>query len=426
MTTPATDPFAARDGTGSLTERVRGLRLTDRVGDAKSRGSASWLPWLLCLIMGLTWASFAIRAYSTGGLKGLFGGGSAAPSDAPAGPRPERPSGSGSGGASAPAAAPGEMVLMVTGNIIAAHQIQVSPIEVTGRIIKLNIEEGKFFKEGEPLAELDRTSYKADHDESKGMLDSAVAKLEEMKNALPLEQAQVAAQLKEAEEMLSQYEADLRRFKEVMTGTGARTLVAEKEYTQALYQYQSQIARVDQLKAAKKMMEEPRLRRIAAAQAEVAQAQARYDRSKWRLDNCTIRAPVSGIVLSKRAEIGNLVNPLAMNANFNAGICDMADLTDLEVDLEVQERDIRKVFVNQLCELRAKAFPERKYTARVDRIMPMANSAKQVIPIRVKVRVPRKEEGLYLKPQMSVDVMFFNKPAGPEPTEPPDPTIVND
>src|ERR1043165_969835 len=72
---------APRDGVGAngqstLSERVKGLRLGDQLGGAKGRGGSSWLPWALCLIMAGTWASFAIRAYSTGGFKALLGGAS--------------------------------------------------------------------------------------------------------------------------------------------------------------------------------------------------------------------------------------------------------------------------------------------------------------------------------------------------------------
>src|SRR5205085_9422933 len=99
-------------------------------------------------------------------------------------------------------------------------------------------------------------------------------------------------------------------------------------------------------------------------------------------------------------------------------------LTDLEVDLEIQERDIRKMKQDYECVVRPDAYPERRYTARVSRIMPVANNARSVIPIRVKVRVPRSEEGQFLKPQMGAEVTFFNRPAGPELKEPADPTIV--
>src|SRR5205823_317060 len=175
-------------------------------------------------------------------------------------------------------------------------------------------------------------------------------------------------QLKESAALRDQYEADYKRFEEIRKrGTG----VAEKEYEQAKFGFFTQSARVKQMEVAVAMAKGPRKQKIDAAEADVRQAQARFDRTKWRLSNTTIVAPVDGVILTKRAEIGNLVNALAMNANLNAGVCDMADLTDLEVDLEVQEKDIRKVWVGQACTVEGDAYAERLYAARVDRIMPV-------------------------------------------------------
>src|SRR6516225_7577052 len=107
------------------------------------------------------------------------------------------------------------------------------------------------------------------------------------------------------------------------------------------------------------MLEGARIEKIEAAWAEIEQAEADLDKAKWRLDNCTIRAPVSGTILTKKAEIGNLVNSLAFAGSLN--LCEMADLSDLEVELSVEERDIAKVVKDQRCIVRAEAYPERVY-----------------------------------------------------------------
>lgn len=414
----ASDPRAATNGQASLSERVKGLRLGTQLEGKKSGGGGSaWLPWTLCLLMGITWASFGIRAYTSGGLKGLLGQTpSTTAASAPGeGTKVQKPSTK-----AGPAAAPGELVLEVKGYMIAAHQIQVCPIEVSGRILTLAIEEGKQFKKGDVLAELDKTSYQADYDEAKGYLESAKAKLVETRDTYPIMVEQTRAQLKEANALLSQYESDYQRFDEIRKMNSG---VAAKEFDVAKYSYFTQMAKVVQMEKALQMAEGPQKQRIAAAEGDLVQAQARFDRAKWRLDNCKIVAPVSGIILTKRAEIGNLVNALAMNTALNAGICDMADLTDLEVDLEIQERDISKIYVGQDCYVRADAYPNRRYQARVDRILPVANSSKAIIPIRVKVRVSREEEGKYLKPQMGAVVSFYNRMAPPETSQPPKPVV---
>ena len=66
--------------------------------------------------------------------------------------------------------------------------------------------------------------------------------------------------------------------------------------------------------------------------------QSNLDKAKWKLDNCKIRSPITGTILKKNAEEGNLVNAIAFSGSVS--LCEMADLSDLEVDLTIQERDV--------------------------------------------------------------------------------------
>ena len=167
---------------------------------------------------------------------------------------------------------------------------------------------------------------------------------------------------------------------------------------------------MEKLKYSLKLMQlGPRVERIEIAKAELAQAEAEVVKAQWRLGNCTIRAPVTGTILKKNAEEGNVVNPGAMNGSFS--LCDMADLSDLEVELYIQERDISVVQVGQQCRVRAEAYPDRIYQGVVDRLMPIADRGKGAIPVRVKLRIPPEEEGRYLKPEMGAIVTFLNERA---------------
>jgi HlyD family secretion protein len=143
------------------------------------------------------------------------------------------------------------------------------------------------------------------------------------------------------------------------------------------------------------------------AAATLKLGQAELEKAQWRLDNCIIRAPISGTILKKYAEKGSLVNPIAMQGFFS--LCDMADLSDLEVDLTIQERDVKGIFKGQKCKVRAEAFPDRVYEGYVSRLMPTADRAKGAIPVRVKIAVPENEEGVYLKPEMGALVSFLNR-----------------
>lgn len=149
---------------------------------------------------------------------------------------------------------------------------------------------------------------------------------------------------------------------------------------------------------------------VAGARAEVAAAQARLVQSRWRLDNCVIKAPIAGTVLTKKAEKGDLVNPQAF-AGGSGSVCEMADLADLEAELKIPERDISKLTVGQPCRIRADAFQDRAYTGRLDRIMPIANRADNTVNVRVKVKLADGEApGTFLKPEMGAVVSFLPMP----------------
>src|SRR5262249_31100857 len=150
----------------------------------------------------------------------------------------------------------------------------------------------------------------------------------------------------------------------------------------------------------KLLVDGPRVERVDAADAEVKQWQAELAKAQWRLDNCTVRAPIKGIILTKKAEEGNIVNPSAVSNGLSASLCEMADLTDLEVDLKIQERDVAKVFKGQRCKIRAEAFPDRTYEGVVSRLMPIADRSQAAVPVRVKIKGLETEEGVYLKPEM--------------------------
>ena len=143
-------------------------------------------------------------------------------------------------------------------------------------------------------------------------------------------------------------------------------MISKEEYDAALSKYEAMQRRVQRLQLAVKLaVEGPRVERIAAARWQVNQAAAELAKAEWRLSNCIIRAPVSGTILKKNAEEGSLVNPVAMQGFYS--LCEMADLSDLEVELMIQEREVSKIFKNQRCKVRAEAFPDRVYEGYVSR-----------------------------------------------------------
>ncbi len=297
------------------------------------------------------------------------------------------------------------------GYIIPAHQILVSP-KVTGMVEKLNVEEGLRVAAGDVLAVIENTEFQADHDQKQAALELAAERLLELERGnRPEEIQQAKAELGQATAEMIEIERRWNR-NQKLRSTNA---VTEQEMEQSESEYRSTLQRIERLKFGLKLLEDgPRVERINVARAEVRQAEADLRKAAWRLDNCTIRAPISGTILKKNAEEGNIVNPAAFNGSFS--LCEMADLSDLEVDLAIQERDISKVFQGQRCTIRADAFADRSYEGEVARLMPIADRAKGAIPVRVRIEVPPDEEGVYLKPEMSAVVTFYNEDTTDEST----------
>jgi multidrug resistance efflux pump len=388
--------------TASLRERVQSLRLPERV-DSSRGGRGGWLPWALCLLLGASTASLAARVYMAPPGEPAKAG--AVPTQQAAPKTDATPASAADKAAPATGKKPGagEVVLESKGYIIAAHQIQVSPIEVGGRVTELFVEEGKRFKKGDVLAILESTSYEAQVAESVASLAAAEQRYLELQRGFRKEEIEQAkAELNEAQTQLKQSELEYKRNRELRGPA-----ISAREFETAEAQYQGMVKRVERLRLAFALMDMgPREERIAAARAEVEQNKARLTQARWRLDNCTIRAPLDGTILTKKAELGNLVNPLAFGAT-SGSICEMADLSDLEVELDITERDVSKVRKGMPCRVRADAFPDRSYDGFVDRLMPIANRAKGAVPVRVKVKVPKDEEGVFLKPEMGAAVSFL-------------------
>src|SRR5207237_6435230 len=151
--------------------------------------------------------------------------------------------------------------------------------------------------------------------------------------------------------------------------------VTDNEFEISQSTYLAMVRRVERLTSAFNLMKlGPRPEKIAAARADVALAQAEFDKAKWRFENCVVRAPVSGTILKKNAEEGNIVNPIVFQGSYS--ICTMANLADLEVDLYIQERDVSNVFVGQRCKVHTEAYPDRIDNGSVTRLMPIADRAK--------------------------------------------------
>ena len=379
----------AADGS-LLADRVKSLQLAP---DVRADGFRwGWIKWLVVLAL-LVGAAIAGKQYLGGNNDSGKPGAAASSTGTAASPA-----------VADPAAA--DVVLESKGYIVPVHEILVSP-KVAGMVLSLDIVEGKHVERGHVLAELESVDYKAELDRAKATLDGAKQKLLELENGSRKEEIEEAsAELAEASEQVNQLRSTWERTKK-LHDLGTR-VVTDNEYEIAQSAYLAMARRVERLGSAFSLMKiGPRPEKIDAARADVALAQADFDKAKWRFENCIVRAPVSGTILKKNAEEGNIVNPIVFQGSYS--ICTMANLADLEVDLNIQERDISNVFVGQRCKIHTEAYPDRVYNGKVSRLMPIADRAKGAIPVRVKLEIPAAEEGVYLKPEMGAVVSFYKR-----------------
>jgi len=376
----------------SLSDRVRSLKLPKREAEPPR---FAWFPWTMCALFAGTTVYLAVQAYV---LPLINGGGKSTTVEAAPTDKASEPVGDSYNGADG-------ITLESKGYIIPVQQILVSP-KVGGMVLELNIVEGTHVKEGEILARLEDVEYQAEYDRVKGMTRAAEHRALELTKYRDQEIKQTKAELNDAK---AQREHAFTEWKRKADLRGSLS-VSQSEYDQAFTNYKSMEHRAERLQLAYDLIVKgPRDEKIQTARAELEQTEAELVKAKWKLDNCTVRAPVSGTILVKRAEKGNMVNPSAFSNGLSASLCEMADLTNMEVELSIAERDIRKVFKGQKCLVRAEAFEDRPYNGIVSRIMPLADRSKGAVPVRVKIDIPHDEEGKYLRPEMGAIVTFYEK-----------------
>jgi HlyD family secretion protein len=387
-------PGAAGGIPMSLADRVRSLRLPGQMAAGSGGGGRAWVPWAL---VGL----LALATFYLGSLVA-----SMPPADAGKGEGKRASVKARAGGAQY---ATRGVVFEAKGYVIPIKLIQVSP-KIGGMVEKLYVIEGKPVKEGAELCRIEKVNYKADYDRAAAALKAARHRLEETERSWPDETEQARAEWESAVAEYKQLKLNFQR----TVALKKRGSAAAFDFEQAEALERSMQRKVDRLKLAYQVMRGPRKQRIDAARAEVRQAEADLAKAEWQLDNCVVYAPISGTILTKKTEEGNIVNPIAFN--ISASICEMADLTQLEIDLTIQERDIAKIFRGQKCRIRPDAASEKVFAGRVSRIMPNADRAKGTVSVRVRVLdVSRKDEGKYLRPEGAALVSFLGAGEGQAP-----------
>src|SRR5262249_47857804 len=121
--------------------------------------------------------------------------------------------------------------------------------------------------------------------------------------------------------------------------------------------------------------------RVASAQAAIASARARVRVAEEALENTNVRAPFDGVVIKKRAEVGETVSPFGVagqSAREGGAIATIADLAELEVQTEVSENNVAKLKGSMPAEVKLRAYDDRPYKGRLRQIFPSADRAKAI------------------------------------------------
>ncbi|TAN08442.1 MAG: efflux RND transporter periplasmic adaptor subunit [Rhodanobacteraceae bacterium] len=254
-------------------------------------------------------------------------------------------------------------VLQATGYVVARRQAVVAA-QLIGTLVSVSVEEGEHVKRGQVLARLDDTQY--------------VAQL----NAAKAQSAAAQAQIVQARATLAQARADAARLDAVV----ARGYVSKQSAQQANTQVATDVAALD----------------VAEKQAQAAKDNAKA--AQINVDYTVIRAPFTGVVTVKDAEIGQIVSPYTVGGG---GVATVVDMNSLEVDVDVNETYISRVKPDMPVTAVLDAYPDWKIPAHVIAIIPSADKSKAT----VKVRIALDQKDPRIIPQMGVRVSFLEQAA---------------
>jgi len=264
-------------------------------------------------------------------------------------------------------------VLNASGYITPRRRATIAA-KITGRVTSVMFDEGTRVTEGQLLATLDDSDVRRALDSAKADRDSAQAAI-----------ADFEVQLRNAE-------IELRRTQQLV-----------KEGVQTQQALDTSVMTADSLRA-----------KINLAKQQVAASEARIREQQQAVDNCTIRAPYAGIVVSKDAQVGEMVSPVSAGGGFTrTGIATIVDLHSNEIEVDVSESYIAKVQTNQPVTAVLDAYPDWSIPAKVRTVIPTADRQKATVKVRISftddghVRLIDPATQPRILPDMGVKVTFL-------------------
>ncbi len=253
-------------------------------------------------------------------------------------------------------------VLSATGHVSAATHASVSS-KGTGRLEWLGVQEGQRVLKGEVIARLESRDVRAQREQAAASVEAAKANL-----------AQGDAELVDAD-------LTLKRARDL----AQRNFISSSEVDSA-------VARHDKAAAA-----------IASLRAQIGVAEANLRAADVAVEQTLIRAPFTGVVLTKNANVGDILTPFSAASGTTGAVVTMADMSTLEVEADVSESSIARISVSQPAEIQLDAFPELRLAGRVSRIVPDVDRSKATLLVKVHF----DETDPRVLPDMSAKVAFL-------------------
>ena len=297
----------------------------------------------------------------------------------------------------------GSVVLTATGYIVPHHKINVNS-KVTGRVKWIGVEKGDKVQEGQVLVRLEDDEFRAQYNQASGAAAAAQAFYEELLHgSRPEEVAQAQHNLDEARATLANDKLTLDRTRDLY-GQG---VVSKQALDDATARFDSDQQRVNSLEKTFQLSKiGPRAEEIARAKGQLAQAEGQAAYSKSLLDATVIRAPVSGTILERNAEKGELITAqFASSAEGGpqGSVASLADLNDIQADLDIAQDDFAKLGPKQKAIVTVDAFPDLKWDGVIAEISPEANRQKATVEVKVQILNP----DMHLRPEMNTTVRFL-------------------
>ncbi len=264
-------------------------------------------------------------------------------------------------------------LLNASGYVVAQRKAAVAS-KITGRLVSLYVSEGSRVKKGQVIARLENEDADAAREQAKASLSVAKANLE-----------QARAELKDA----------------TLTYNRNKRLIASGAISQV--EYENSEIRYNRAKAV-----------VDSAEATIKVNSAALRSATIAEDYAIIRSPFDAVVLTKNADIGDIVTPLGAAANAKAAVVTIADMASLEVEADVSESNLSLIKSGQPCQIQLDAFPELRFNGVVKTIVPTADRSKASIMVKVAFT----ENDPRILPEMSAKVAFLSRPAKPEEMKP--------